>query len=217
MYDKILCIYPHDSTTEFLNPIAESLGKKFEDIFELYRIDTTKDSHLKAIYKIEHFSNISLIIFIGHGSHTGFHCLNETQDDTVIFLNSQNIERIRNKNIFAFSCNSSSFLKLHSAKLNSWLGFDDLPTEKENFPISENDHLIFLELYKEILIKVIYFSLIELITEKSFSKSYSILKLVLNKEMIRLSKDKSHVNNKLLADILFKTKKGIKYNEILAN
>jgi hypothetical protein len=213
MYDKILCIFPIDPTTGFLAPITELLKKHFGDIFELYRIDSTEVSYLKAIYKIEKCSNKSVIIFIGHGSSAGFHCLNETQDDTVIFLNSQNIERIRDKNIFAFSCNSSSFLKLHSEKLNSWLGFDDLPTEKETFPIRDSENQIFLEVYKEILIRVVYLSLIELITEKSFSKSYSILKLALNKEMIRLSKDKSHVNNKLLAEILYKTKKGIKYKD----
>ena len=99
MYDKILCIFPVDPTTDFLNLIPISIKEYFGDRFELYRIDASDDSYQIALYKMQNIPNDSLIIYLGHGNHTGFHCfhtsINGSDDEEgLIFLNSQNIQRI---------------------------------------------------------------------------------------------------------------------------
>lgn len=216
MYDKILCIYPIDPSTDFLDSIPNQLQKKFENIFELFRIDSSDESQSMAVYKMESCSDNTLVIFLGHGSTAGFHCYDVVAEGNIIFLNSQNIKRILKKNIFAFSCNSSIFLKKFSSNSNSWLGFDDLPTEDETFPIEfsqDEDKALFLDLYKRILIDAILFSLNELISTGSFSKSFSSLKLILNKNMIQLASNNSTVKNRELADLIFNTKRGIDFHE----
>lgn len=216
MYDKILCIYPIDQTIDFLVPIPDKLQKIFEDKFEMVRIDSEEDSYLKAIYKMETCSVNTLIVFIGHGSNAGFHCYDKLKNENLVFLNAQNIKRIQKKNIFAFACNSSIFLKKFSSDTNSWIGFDDLPTEKETFPIEfndDNEKVRLLDLYKTILIDAILFSLIELINTGSILKSFSSLKLFLNKFMIKFASNKSNEYNKKVAELIFNTKKGLDFYE----
>lgn len=216
MLDKILCIYPIDPTTDFLISIPYQLQIVYKNQFELLRIDSSEESYLKAIYRMETCSNNTLILFIGHGSTAGFHCYTEMENDSVIFLNAHNIKRITKKNIYAFSCNSSIFLRKFSCNTNSWLGFDDLPTEIETFPIAflqDEDKMKFLDFYKKVLTEAILFSIIQLVDFGSFSKSSSSLKLFLNKEMINLASSNSTEKNRELAELIFKTKKGIDYFE----
>jgi len=218
MYDKILCIFPKDQTTDFLNPIPTLIEEYIGDRFELFRIDSSDESYQLALYKMQNYPEGSLILYLGHGSSTGFHCLLQSEGIDVvncIFLNAQNIQRIQGKSIFALSCNSSSFLSSHhkKSKLFSWLGFGDLPTENENFNIEAENKQILLEKYKNILIDSVIQSIIELINTRSISKSYSILKLYLNQKMIRLAADKRDPGNKLLADIIYQTKKEVLISE----
>jgi len=218
MYDKILCIYPEDQTTDFLNSIPISIEKYIGDRFELFRIDITEESYQMALYKMQSYPNGSLILYLGHGSSSGFHCLQQSEGiniETCIFLNAQNIQRIQSKSLYALSCNSGLFLNCHRKKSNlvSWIGFGDLPTEYECFPLDIENKKMHLEKYKKIIVESVILSIIELISSKSISKSYSILKLYLNQKMIRLAADRKDSGNKLLADIIFRTKKEILISE----
>ncbi len=214
MNNKIVCVHPEDTTTDFLKPITDSLIKYLGDRVTYIRVRPSEEEHDIALYKMEHSD---IIVFLGHGSSQGFHGANTCHEDEFsLFLNHQNLERFRGKSIFALSCNSADFFKTNAAKkgILSYLGFGDIKSEDERFNVSDNVEInnSSQRIFENILVRASIYALHFLIKSNSFACVYQRLIHSLNQQMVELVLKKPTQENRIIADMIYLIKKEIKIN-----
>ena len=161
---KILIIHPEDSSTKFLNKIKNNLLYKHNELTHHFNIKPKESSKIKCIETIQQYPKDSLIIFLGHGKSNSLYgskgkyydnkesisndAINENPhlyyyDEN--FIDENNIEVFKNKNVFCLSCNSNG--KIGNLAIESgaktFLGFGDIPTSisefKEKYDYVSND------------------------------------------------------------------------------
>lgn len=81
---KILCLYPMDETTLFLNPIFDFLSNM--DSFKGIRFESNEKDVELAIDAIKTCDEDTIIIFLGHGAS---HCL--YKGDNTPFIGNEKI------------------------------------------------------------------------------------------------------------------------------
>ena len=118
--NNILCIYPKDTTTEFLSPV-------YKEIISIYSANgllgdpTEDDDYLEKLYLAA--NQADSIIFIGHGSSRSLYGINFNE---IICEENENIEILRGKRIILFACKSIDFIR--HFKFNNAIGFGLMPT-----------------------------------------------------------------------------------------
>lgn len=121
---KVVCIFPKDSTTEFLAPLYNYIRATFHATGIGY--DTSGDNDpLELIYN--EIEDAETIFFLGHGMSA---CLYASILDNVELFNKGNISLLKGKQLFLLACNSDQFIVKN--ELTNAIGFGFLPT-------SEND------------------------------------------------------------------------------
>jgi hypothetical protein len=227
---KILCIYPDDSSTKFLNRIQTHLKNRFGNEFHCFKVKPNQESHEACLERIQSSKTEETIIFLGHGgSDYLFGACNRTDmlsesdglyDDTENFcmerfINRDNIGVFKGKKVFCLSCNSAPTLArlavTNGAKV--FAGFQDIPTainELEEYGAREPLRLIVAR-FKGELVWIIKHSLsLSIVRNYSFYQLADRIKLLTNDRMNKLIFDHKNLRERrLIADYLFKFKDGM--------
>lgn len=205
---KILCIYPVDETTEFLKSIYEMLTGS-----EAFSCVSVENNVVQAIRGCD---DDTTIIFLGHGAS---HCLYGR--NRVPLIRNSDFEIFESKRIFLLACRSEEFITNNKATSpKEYIGFGNMPTEWEEI-VAERDNDAFaypnvdetiIQLYRGILADVISFTLSKTINlGKDFRYLYFLIKLLLNKHIVRLVKEEHTPQARALSKLLYDTKKDIIY------
>ena len=200
MNNNILIVHALDRTTQFLLPFKEEFPNFY---WEVNNIHDTLDEIAK---KTEN----SVIVFLGHGHSTGLYAPND-RDNIFIDKNKGN-ELFINKNILLLSCNSNQFIE----NLNTYrqiIGFGDILSSMEevrirseseaNICISDEDIKWFNNTYIQSIIKTLKHLLKGQI---EFSEVAKYIEFYINKEINRILRDKTIINRKERAKLLFEFK-----------
>ena len=201
-YD-ILIVHALDETTQFLLP--------FKEEFPEFYWEVKADSNIQhTLNEISQKSENSIIVFLGHGHSTGLYAPND-KDNIIINKDIAN-EIFTNKNILLLSCNSNQFIE----KLETYkhiIGFGDILSSIEevrirseyeaNTCISDEDIKWFNNTYIQSIIK----TLRHLLKAKiEFSEVSKYIEFYINKEINIILRDKTIINRKERAKLLFEFK-----------
>lgn len=204
----MLCIFPSDETLSSFNPLIEKINK------EIDVIKMEVDDMGNVLEKLRILPDNADILFIGHGAS---HCLYGAIEDgeKTIFINSKNVEILKNKNIIALSCRSSEFLYTHRHLFNSYLGFGNIPSDWEEVlaerdlgdinylaTIDKND----LQYYVDKITTISIYGLLNFLVHRSFEKTYLDYRMNFNKYIYELALNKERENFKGLIKLFFETK-----------
>lgn len=208
---KILCIYPQDQTTAFLEPVYDELCQRFGA--EGLKGDPTEDDdYFESLTSL--VQEAETIVFLGHGSSGVLYGINFNM---LICEENGNIDLLRHKHLILFACHSGDFIKRQG--LSNALGFGEIPTsdyDVENvklhgLPIKDlNDSDV--EYIKAAIVSIWKNSLAEVkVTDNNrFHQSFSYHTV---KEIVRcLVTSESH-NSRLIADVLYYLKADMDYVE----
>lgn len=146
---KILCIYPDDHSTRFLDRVQNHLKRNLPDIFHCYKVKPNQVSHDQCFERLQGVPEEKLIIFLGHGRSDCLFGANSNCDLFVSpyfegvddyendnFINSDNINVLSGKKVFCLSCNSNEKLGKLACQngTRAFIGFGDIPTDNEVLP-----------------------------------------------------------------------------------
>lgn len=122
---KLICIYPEDSTTDFLLPIYAQLETMPD--FDGYRFDTNDSSKTKtlfdALYQLE---DDAFVFFLGHGASNKLYGSVDNVGNKQTLFDKTNIECIKKKNVVGIACRSKEFA--NNCILN-YIGFGDITSD----------------------------------------------------------------------------------------
>lgn len=209
----MVCIFPNDPSLESLSPLIDMLKQNIEVI----QLDIANS--IDVINIIKNLPDYSDIIFIGHGAT---HCIygGIVDDQKQTFINSDNIEILKNKNIVALACRSSEFLSSQHKVLNNYLGFGNIPSAWNEVmaerDIGDIDYLNSideddLEFYFNEFTQISIICLQNYLTHFSLNKLYLDYLLHINKNIYKLLLNKDRVNYKGLVELFIDTKNEIEY------
>lgn len=208
----IFCIMPEDNSLAFLDPVFDHLKIHFPT----RKILPTKESHAQTINEIQELPAGSNIFFFGHGAS---HCLYGACDELferIPFINKTNIDVLTGKSVFALSCRSSEFLYNNKSKLNSFIGFGNLPTDWDDVfaerDFGDTNYLKDIDeetinYFRDSLAQIILASLkLDFGKLSNFRPWYLYLRLLINKEIANLLLKRNIPNYRALSNLWFETK-----------
>lgn len=209
--NNVLCIFPKDCTTEFLNPVYEDIVSVYSAI-GLLGDPTVDDDYLEKL-NLE-ISHADSIIFIGHGSSRALYGINFNE---IICEENGNIDMFKGKRIILFSCKSIDFIK--HFKLNKAIGFGLVPTSLIDTQSGKNFHNLsirdlsaddlgfiqdcIVRIWKNSLRESDMFDVHKFYNSFSFYTNVEIVNCLLN--------HKSAQNYRLIADVLYYLKDDMDY------
>lgn len=221
---KIYCIYPQDSTTDFLEKIPEELSSFFEDRFQLIRIEPNDKAHERAFQLIKESDEGSIFIFIGHGNSgtlkgaeiEGLYC----NDD---FISNEKMSVFNGKSLFLLACRSVELLDVarYTTDLNikESISFPNIISsdvelkeerkkKKDLYPGISNEQI---DTANSILVSSVIYALKGLGTSADFKHIYVRLIQHLNQCMVDLVWFNPTPVNRELADMIYHMKSEIKF------
>ena len=206
---KILCLYPMDETTLFLNPIFDFLSNMVS--FKGIRFESNEKDVELAIDAIKTCDEDTIIIFLGHGAS---HCL--YKGDNTPFIGNEKIHLLANKRIFLLACRSAEFIDSNkNIEFKSSIGFGNMLTDWSEVLVERDADanaypdisIEVIELYRSKLVNSIQCAWSRTITsQKDFEYLYLQIKLFINKEITELLTKKNIPNYIALANLLYETK-----------
>lgn len=208
--NKILCIYPKDTTTEFLRPVYNAICIKPHVVG--LELDTIEDDDFLEKLS-DHLADAGVVFFLGHGSST---CLYGTDLNPLIEDKMGNIEGLRNKSLILFACKSAEFIKNY--QFQDSLGFGFIPTSlddaRDGVLHSVNMRKIdssSLGMFRQAIVRIWKRTLTEVSLEQLATIS-SIFAFYTNCEIVdTLLHSKEFPHYRILADMLYYLKEDMKY------
>lgn len=206
---KVLCIYPKDKTTEFLEPLFDDICKRCSAV-PLLGDPQDDDDYLDKLEELAGKSET--IVFLGHGSSGVLYGVNFNE-----LIYDYNVDMLRGKNLVLFACNSVGFI--HKFGLTHALGFGIVPTSDYD---AETGKLHSLNLKVLTLPDITYIQqAIVRIWQKTLAETdlsdvrrfYAVFSYYTNVEIVSCLKNCSHQNFRLIADILYYLKDDMDYRE----
>lgn len=205
--NNIICIYPCDETTVFLDPLQEIIK---QNKIPVLNGDTREECHLHDIF--QSVSEAECIIFLGHGSSSCLYGSGMTE-----FLGIDNIHLIKNKKLILLSCHSCEFIENY--ELNPAIGFNDLPTSMEELRhIQDNDRSYHPELdekdilyFNQVLINVVGKFVVD-VMHNGFVQIEEKMRLYINKEISKILLAPQGLHNREIADLLYELKNEMIFN-----
>jgi hypothetical protein len=206
---RIICIYPIDETTGFLSPIYKSLSVL--EVFTGYQIGVENEEIDNVVKDIAESEDGTIVVFLGHGAS---HCLYKS-DRTPLFAN-KDFSIFQNKRLFFFSCRSAEFIDTNRhIPLTEYFGFGNMVTDLDEVLAARNEDANaypnidgeVIASYKQILTDILSKKLARTLgAGKNFNDLYLQIKLLFNKEIAIILKEKKHPNYRVLANLLYDTK-----------
>lgn len=133
--NKVLCIYPAESNTEFLRPVYDYLCND-DNVFCIDKSVTDED-YFDTI--AEQLVNVELVIFMGHGSSNTLY-----GDHDNILFDAQNKDLLKNNKLILFACRTSDFCRTY--ELTNAVGFGFIPSSEDDIKNSKFHDLSIEEL-----------------------------------------------------------------------
>jgi hypothetical protein len=215
----LFIIRPEDESTNFLVEIPDSLHGKYGNAqVTILHVAPNVQSYEECVLNIQRSPSGSTFLFLGHGQDECILGAGNSDFQKRPLINKGNIASFSEKNLFSLSCYSSTFLRStfrHSRITNS-IGFGNLPTEMAE--VVKVDRLVkakideeILANFREILVKLIISSFSHFIESGcSFIDLGSYFILQTNRIMTDIIMgNKENESNRILADLLFETRKDI--------
>jgi len=207
---KVLCIYPKDDSTAFLQPLCEAICAKYNAIC-LSGDPTEEDDYLDKLENL--LSQVDVVFFLGHGcSHT----LYGINLNPIICLENNNIHLLENKALVLYSCRSVEFIETN--KLSSAWGFGFIPTSLDDAHTGQLHKLEIkklekkdIEYFQDVLINIWLKTLnrIDVLDVRKFYKEFSYNT---NVEIVKcLTKHKNLPHYRMVADMLYYLKEDMNY------
>jgi len=199
--NKIVCIYPEDQTTVFLNPVYQHICTNLNAVG--INSDTTdEDDSLEKIY--EEIKDAETVIFLGHGTSKELY---GSRCDNVVF-NETNKDLLLDKKVLLVACKSGQYIQ--NFKLKNAIGFGNMPTSLDDARTFEFIHKIpisnftckEIEIYKNALIRILIYSISEE-TIKDLHLLVERLKFLTHKEIVNCLTHKESNSYRDLADIIY--------------
>lgn len=198
---KILCIFPQDQTTSFLEPIYDELCQRY-DATGLMGDPAEDDDYLEKLAELA--QEAETIVFLGHGSSGVLYGINFNM---LICKENGNIDLLRHKHLILFACHSLDFIKRHG--LISALGFGEIPTSDYDIANGKLHGLSIkdlnssdVEYIKTAIVRIWKNSLAEAnITDRNcFHQAFSFQTI---KEIVKCLTTCESRNFRLIADVLY--------------
>ena len=208
--NKTLCIYPKDTTTEFLRPVYSAICAKPHVVG--LELDTIEDDDF--LEKLSnHLKDAGIVFFLGHGSST---CLYGTNLNPLIEDKMGNIEGLRNKTLILFACKSAEFIKNYH--FQDSLGFGFIPTSLDDARDGvlhgvnlRNIDSSCLDMFRQAIVRIWHRTLTEVPLEQLATLS-NVFSFYTNCEIVdTLLHSKEAPDFKILADMLYYLKEDMKY------
>ncbi len=214
---KVIIIYSLDHDLSFLEPLVNVLTKLIYKESELYKLDTSMDSHLSAENAVKKAPAGSLIITLCHGGSTyilGNHDIIGLSVDVERheFISAKNISIIENKSMICLSCNSREGFGdlVINNEGNSLIGFGDIQFDdphKKNSPLEEVTNMSKIKMV-ELLEETFTLSVK---SKASFFDFVNYFKLIANKKCDELILgNRGSINHLRVANFLWHLKNEIK-------
>lgn len=199
---KAVCIYPQDTTTDFLRPLCDHICTTFDAVEVGY--DTSSDDDPMEII-FDEIKDAQTVFFLGHGMST---CLYASILDNVELFNKENISLLEGKRLFLLACNSDQFIT--KFKLADAIGFGFLPTSEEDIERTKQYHkldisttgILDVDCFKAALVE----SLINTLSEETMNDFYLLKERLLfntSKEIADCLVNKKSTKYRIVADELF--------------
>lgn len=199
---KTVCIYPQDSTTDFLRPLCDYICATFDAVEVGY--DTSDDDDPMEII-FDEIKDAETIFFLGHGKST---CLYASILDNVELFNQDNISLLEGKRLFLLACNSNQFIDRF--KLTDSIGFGFLPTSEEDIERTKQYHkidisttsILDVDCFKTALVQC----LINTLSEEAMNDPHLLKERLLfntSKEIVDCLTKKQSTNYRVVADELY--------------
>lgn len=207
--NKVLCIYPKDRTTEFLEPLFEELCNRYSAT-PLLGDPQDDDDYLEKLEA--QAAESDTIIFLGHGSSDVLYGVNFNE-----LILADNVGVLRGCNLFIFACNSIGFIHKHN--LTHALGFGLVPTsdyDAENGKLHslplKNLTIPDIDYIQKAIVRIWIRTLAEadILDVRSF---YNVFSYYTNVEIVDCLKKCDQQNCRLIADILYYLKTDMDYVE----
>lgn len=224
---RILCIYPQDNSTRFLNRIQNHLKQNLTETFRCYKVKPNQESHDDCIERVRRVTSEELVLFLGHGRSDRLYGANSnssffvspyfegiTDYENDNFISRDNIDIFTGKKVFCLSCNSADGLGKLAVQSGArvFIGFGDIPTDNEILPEIRTRLPLLIARFKGEINWIVKTSLMY-----SLKKNHNFFQLA---DMVRLLAN-SRTNEiilrhqglrqrRLLADYLYGFKQGMK-------
>lgn len=219
---KILCIYPDDSSTRFLDRIQYYLKQHMLEVFHCYKVKPNQESHDRCIARLHYRTEEELVIFLGHGRSDSLYGANnyqraldssydfEGEYENDSFINRDNISVFSGKKIFCLSCNSAEKLGrlAYQNGAKAFIGFGDIPTDDISIPEIGRRLRFLTARFKGEVSWIVKSSLVYSIKNNyDFFQLISLVRLLTNKRINEIIiTHKNLRERRLLADYLYNFK-----------
>lgn len=198
---KIVCIYPEDKTTDFLQPLYEHICDTISAV-GMHNDTTDEDDSLDKIY--DEIKDAACVIFLGHGTSS---ILYGSRSANVVF-ESNNHNLLDGKRLLLLSCNSNQFIKKYEK--NDSIGFDFLPTSLDDVRLTRTLHNVNIENIEKIDVDTYNMALVQsLINTISLNTMYDFhlfkerLKFNISREIVSCLIKRDSPNYRIVADMLY--------------
>ena len=211
--NKVLCIFPQEQTTFFLQPVYDMLVRMGAEGFNFNTVESDEDLQSILYDQIE---NSGLVIAFCHGNSE---CLFGTQGEEGFngneLLSGGDLFRLKDKKLVLFSCNSAELAKKN--KYVSSVVFGLIPStiyetqnaEFHKLPMKELDKRD-IEVIQQSLVRVWLRTLKRVGLEdlRQFCDTFSFF---LNVEIVDILIDRHANHYRTIADVLFYIKNDMDY------
>jgi len=204
---KVLCIFPKDETTEFLEPLFDDICKSFFAV-PLLGDPQDDDDYLDKLEELAGKSDT--IVFLGHGSSEVLYGVKYNE-----LIHAYNVDLLRDKNLVLFACNSIGFIQKYG--LTHALGFGIVPTSDYDAETGKL-HSLNLKVLTQPDIAYIQQTIVRIwqktLAEANLSdvrRFYAVFSYYTNVEIVSCLRNRSQQNFRLIADILYYLKDDMDY------
>jgi hypothetical protein len=205
--NNVLCIFPKDSTIEFLEPLFIRICDKYS---ASYLIGDPQDDDDYLDKLIELSARCDTIIFLGHGSSEVLYGVNFNE-----LIHKDNVNILRGKKLVLFACNSVEFIR--NNKLTNAIGFGVVPTSDYDIQVGHLHSLTLkdllvtdLDYIKNTIVRI----WLETISETDISDVnhfYSVFSYNTTVEIVKCLTKREPTNFRLISDILYYLKTDMNY------
>lgn len=203
--NRVLCLYPSDDSTLFLNKVYECICN-CPNVIGLNN-DTLEDDDFFDKLKAE-LESIDEVIFLGHGSSD---TLYGTNLNPLIDKQSGLVNYLKGKSNILFSCNSSRFI--NNFNIEDSIGFGFIPTSIDDV---RGGKLKYIDIAKMTVLNVEYFKnaivniWLNTIKESGISdlvRFYNSFRYYTNCEIVNcLMSNNRQSDKRIISDVLYTLK-----------
>lgn len=209
---KVLCIYPKDESTAFLQPLFDAICAKY-NADGLIGDPIVDDNYFEKLEQLAPQADV--IFFFGHGcSHT----LYGINLNPIICKENDNVHLLEHKTLILYACRSVEFIETYN--LSPAWGFGFIPTSLDDARGGELHHLeikklekIDIEYFQDALIRI-WLKTLEEVDVLDVRNIYHTFSYNTNVEIVNcLTEHQKLPHFRIIADMLYYLKEDMDYIE----